>query len=99
MQTDITDLKESEEALLRAREELEGRVERQMMRRNPYALTFRELTVLNLLAVGRSDKEIGSELGISTFTARKHTSNILAKMEASSRTEAAARALREGLLD
>ncbi len=70
-----------------------------MLRRNPYGLTFRELTVLHLVAAGKSDKEIGVELGISHFTAQKHTSNILAKMSAGSRTEAAARALREGMLD
>lgn len=99
VQTDITALRESEEALLRAREELEGKVERQLLRRNPYGLTFRELTVLNLVAVGRSDKEIGAELAISPLTAQKHISNIMAKMDASSRTEVASRALREGLLD
>ena len=96
---DITERKRMEEALQRAREELEGRVERQMLRRNPHGLTFRELTVLHLVAAGRSDKEIGIELAISPLTAQKHVSNILAKMDAASRTEAVARALREGLLD
>ncbi len=96
---DITERKRMEEALQAAREELEGKVERQLLRRNPYGLTFRELTVLHLVAVGESDKQIGLKLGISHFTAQKHTSNILAKMGAGSRTEAAARALREGLLD
>ncbi len=51
------------------------------------------------MAAGKSDKEIGAELGISPLTAQKHISNILAKMGAGSRTEAAARALREGMLD
>ena len=97
--TDITERKRMEEALQKAREELEGKVERQMLRRNPYGLTFRELTVLHLVAVGETDKQIGLKLGISHFTAQKHTSNILAKMGAGSRTEATARALREGLLD
>lgn len=82
-----------------AREELEGKVERQILRRNPYGLTFRELTILHFVAAGRSSKEIGIELEISPLTAQKHVSNILAKMDASSRTAAAARALREGLLD
>ena len=96
---DITERKRAVEQLQVAREELEGRVERQLMRRNPYGLTFRELTALNLVAAGKSDKEIGIDLGISPLTARKHLSNILAKMDASSRTEAVARSLREGLLD
>ncbi len=96
---DITERKGGEEALQNAREELEGRVERQLLRRNPYGLTFRELTVLHLVAAGKSDKGIGIGLGISPLTAQKHVSNILAKMEAASRTEAAARAVREQLLE
>ena len=96
---DITERKRAEKALQAAREELEAKVEHQLLRRNPYGLTFRELTVLHLVAAGRSDKEIGSELGISPLTAQKHVSNILAKMQAASRTEAASRALREGLLE
>ncbi len=83
----------------RAREELEGRMQRQMLRRNPYGLTFRELTVLNLVSSGMPDKGIGMELGISPLTAQKHMSNILTKMEASCRTEASVRAVREGLLE
>jgi DNA-binding CsgD family transcriptional regulator len=96
---DITERKRAEEALQNAREELEGKVERQMLRRNPYGLTFRELTVLHLVAAGKSDKEIGLELGISPLTAQKHVSNILTKMDAASRTEASVRAVKEGLLD
>ncbi len=96
---DITERKRLEEQLQRAREELEGKVERQMVRKNPYGLTFRELTILHPLAAGRSDKEIATELVISPLTVKKHVSNILGKMNAASRTEAATRALREGLLD
>ena len=96
---DITERKRAEEALREAREELEGKVERQLLRRNPYGLTFRELTILYLVAAGKSDKEIGTELDISPLTAQKHISNILAKMGAASRTEASVRAVREGLLD
>ncbi len=96
---DISDRKRMEEALQKAREELEGRVERQMLRRNSYGLTFRELTVLHLVGAGRSDKEIGLELGISPLTAHKHLSNIRAKMSVASRTEASVRAVKEGLLE
>jgi len=96
---DITEHKQAEEALQKAREELENRVERQMERGNPYGLTFRELTVLHVVAAGKADKEIASQLGITTLTASKHLANILDKMGAASRTEACVRALREGLLD
>ncbi len=53
---------------------------------------------LHLVGAGRSDKQIGAELGISPLTAQKHVSNILTKMDAASRTEAGVRAVREGLL-
>ncbi len=96
---DITERKRMEEHLQRTRDELEGKVEHQLLRRNPYGLTFRELTVLHLVAAGESDKQIGITLGISHLTSQKHLSNILAKMDAASRTEAAARAIREGLLE
>ena len=96
---DVTDRNRLEEALQRAREELEGKIERQMVQRNPYRLTFREFTILHLVSTGRADKEIASELVISPLTVHKHVANILAKMDAASRTEAGVRALREGWLD
>jgi len=96
---DITERKRMEEAFQKAREELEARVESQMERGNPYRLSFRELTILHLVAAGKADKEIGYELGISPLTTHKHLGNILSKMGAASRTEASVRALREGLLD
>ncbi len=64
----------------------------------PNPLTSRELEVLALVAQGRSNGEIGRTLYISTKTASVHVSNILGKLGARSRTEAAAIALRDGLL-
>jgi DNA-binding CsgD family transcriptional regulator len=62
------------------------------------ALTSREREVLRLIAAGRSNREIASMLFIAPKTASVHVSNILAKLGAASRTEAAAIAHREGLI-
>jgi DNA-binding NarL/FixJ family response regulator len=60
-------------------------------------LTSREREVLRLIAAGRSNKEIASVLFIAPKTASVHVSNILGKLGAGSRTEAAAIAHREGI--
>ena len=66
---------------------------------NPLAgLTARELEVLQLVADGKSNGEIGSALFISTKTASVHVSNILAKLGVNTRGEAAAIAHRRGLV-
>jgi DNA-binding NarL/FixJ family response regulator len=51
-------------------------------------LTARETVVLRLMALGLGNKEIASRLDISEHTAKFHVSSILAKLGASSRTEA-----------
>lgn len=61
-------------------------------------LTPRESEILALVAEGRSNGEIGKQLFIATKTVSVHVSNILAKLDAASRTEAAAVARRRGLL-
>jgi DNA-binding CsgD family transcriptional regulator/tetratricopeptide (TPR) repeat protein len=55
-------------------------------------LTDRETEVLRLVAAGRSNREIATELVISPKTASVHVSNILGKLSVTTRTEAAARA-------
>jgi DNA-binding NarL/FixJ family response regulator len=60
-------------------------------------LTSREREVLRLIAAGRSNREIAAVLFIAPKTASVHVSNILGKLGAGSRTEAAAIAHREGL--
>ncbi|QFR00518.1 AAA family ATPase [Streptomyces phaeolivaceus] len=62
------------------------------------ALTSRESDVLRLLALGRTNRQIGDELFITGKTASVHVSNILAKLGAASRTEAVSIAYREGLI-
>lgn len=62
------------------------------------ALTPREREILTLLADGLTNGEIGKRLFISTKTVSVHVSRILAKMGATSRTEAAALARRTGLV-
>jgi DNA-binding NarL/FixJ family response regulator len=60
-------------------------------------LTSREAEVLRLVAAGRSNREIGAELFIAPKTVSVHVSNILAKLGAASRTEAAAIAHGNGI--
>ena len=62
-------------------------------------LTARETEILGLVAQGRSNGEIGKQLFIATKTVSVHVSNILGKLGAASRTEAAAIGRRRGLLD
>jgi DNA-binding NarL/FixJ family response regulator len=64
----------------------------------PEALTERELDVLRLLAQGKANKEIAAELGIGEKTVKTHVSNILAKLNVQSRTQAALHATRLGLV-
>ena len=62
-------------------------------------LTDREREVLDLVAQGRANTAIAAKLGLSQKTVRNHVSNILTKLHAASRTEAAAIAYRAGLAD
>ncbi len=64
-----------------------------------YPLTERELEILELIVGGYSNIAIGEKLYISLGTVKTHVHNILNKLSASDRTEAAVRALRAGLVD
>ncbi|MEO5664758.1 MAG: AAA family ATPase [Nocardioides sp.] len=70
----------------------------QPRRTHDVSLTPRESEILALVAQGRTNGEIGKQLFISTKTVSVHVSNILGKLAASSRTEAAAIARRDGLI-
>lgn len=63
------------------------------------AITGREHEVLLEVANGLTNKEIGGRLGISEDTVKKHVQNLIWKLRAADRTQAAILALRMGLLD
>jgi PAS domain S-box-containing protein len=96
---DLTERRRWEEELQQAREELESKVEGRMDSGSTYGLSFRELTVLHLVASGIADKEIAVTLGISAQTVNKHVAKILHKMGASSRTEAGVRAIKDRIVE
>jgi DNA-binding CsgD family transcriptional regulator len=61
-------------------------------------LTGRELQVLRMIADGSGNKEIAVALGISEHTVKFHVAQILAKLNAASRTEAVSLGIRRGLI-
>lgn len=61
-------------------------------------LTPRQHEVLELVARGLSDREIAERLFISEYTVHRHVSNILTRLDATSRTAAVAKAIRTGLV-
>jgi DNA-binding NarL/FixJ family response regulator len=67
-------------------------------RMNRTELTARELEVLRLIVLGRSNKEIAAELSIAEGTVKIHINNILSKLGVSDRTQAATFALQRGIV-
>ena len=63
----------------------------------PAGLTGREAQVLALVAAGRTNRQIAEELVLSHKTVARHLSNIFAKLDVTSRTQAAAYAFEHGL--
>ena len=61
-------------------------------------LSERELQVLEKMALGKSNKEIGQLLFISEYTVKNHVKTILKKLNALGRTEAIAIASERGLV-
>ena len=66
--------------------------------KSDFPLTNRELQVLQHIALGLSNREIGSSLGISVETVKEHVQNILRKINAVDRTQAAVWAVKRGLI-
>ncbi len=61
-------------------------------------LTNRELQVLRHIALGLSNREIGTSLNISVETVKEHVQNILRKLDSTDRTAAAVWAVKSGLI-
>jgi len=64
----------------------------------PQPLTPRELEVLELLALGKTNRDIAQSFVISVGTVKNHVEHIIAKLEVSDRTQAVVRALTLGLI-
>ena len=71
---------------------------RAMFRKQHANLTQREYEVLKLIVDGKSNNEIAHDLTISAHTAKAHVCNIIQKLLVDDRTQAAVKALKEGLV-
>lgn len=71
---------------------------RAMFKEQHANLTQREYEVLKLVVDGKSNNEIAQELTISEHTAKAHVCNIIQKLVVDDRTQAAVKALKEGLV-
>jgi DNA-binding NarL/FixJ family response regulator len=76
--------------------QIAARLAERMMRTD---LTAREVEVLQMLARGLTNKEIGGALDISANTVRNHVNSIIVKLEVSDRTEAATAAIHRGIIE
>jgi LuxR family quorum sensing-dependent transcriptional regulator len=63
------------------------------------SLSPREREVLRLVAQGKSSREIGELLGISSRTVNEHVTSSVRKLSAKNRTHAVAIALRDGIIE
>lgn len=87
---------------------LAGRILKEFTRQREYeavtkgielGLTDREKQVLSLVVTGLSNKEIGGKLSITESTVKRHLHSILEKLHMENRVQAAAYAMRTGLVD
>ncbi len=62
------------------------------------SLSPRELEILEMVAKGLTNKEIGRAIQVSHFTVRNHVRHIIAKLEVGDRTEATTVAIQQGIL-
>lgn len=67
--------------------------------RTEHDLTEREITVLRLVAEGKTNKEVANDLDLSEKTVKNHVRNIFHKLHVYDRTQAAILAIRKGLIE
>ncbi|MEJ2266328.1 MAG: response regulator transcription factor [Anaerolineales bacterium] len=101
--TQAEDLVKAIRAAAEGQVQLSPRAAERLMREirapeSPEKLTERETEVLRLIALGKANKEIASDLSISETTVKTHVSNILMKLNLPSRTRAALYAVKIGLV-
>ena len=63
------------------------------------ALTEREIAVLRLVSIGKANKQVASELGLSEETVKGHLKSIFSKLDVADRTHAVTVAARRGIID
>ncbi|CAM0998406.1 DNA-binding response regulator [Rhodanobacter sp. Root179] len=63
------------------------------------ALTERETSILRLVAIGKANKQVASELGLSEETIKGHLKNIFSKLDVADRTHAVTVAARRGIIE
>ena len=101
--TDAAELRNAIRAAAEGRVHLAPEAADRLMREvrapeGPEPLTGRETEVLRLLARGRANKQISTELYIEEKTVKTHVSSILRKLRVRSRTQAALHAVRTGVV-
>lgn len=71
------------------------------LKKNPavHGMSDRELEVLELVAEGKTNKEIANDLSLSEKTVKNHIQSIFKKLDVTDRTKAAIYAIKEGLID
>ena len=84
--------------LIRNNNKILSKVPNKIFKSNHSNLTQREFEVLKLIVEGKSNSEIAYELCISEHTAKAHVCNIIQKLVVDDRTQAAVKALKEGII-
>ena len=75
-----------------------NKIPNKIFKNNHSNLTQREFEVLKLIVDGKSNADIANELCISEHTAKAHVCNIIQKLVVDDRTQAAVKAIKEGII-